>query len=411
MSNQAQFSVYSTGHSDEDNNANPVKQEFAKIFGISEAKAEEYIQKKKLIRKGLTQEQAELYQSKLEQIGMPTLIEPAITQAPAANESINKETAPPASEGFSLLPVDSEPEQGVSNVSGMKVKKGFACPKCDFEQDKAAECVKCGVIFDKLKEPSGSLRGERTSSTQTNSTQTNSAQTNSAHTKKDNANTRRHDSDEREGNVVIGLGAAAIVAAILAFVWKLIAIHTGYELGVVAWAVGGAIGFIAVIFGARGEVPAVACALLAAFAIIGGKYMIEQYYMEQVDSMFNGELREEIHAGYQEYQDEILAYQQIQHDDYSVKRFMSDYGYTNSDSVTEITDAELDEFRNDMAYAVADMDGMPDFEETMSQLQEVVTEEFASEASLASVMQNFGIIGIVFLFLGVGTAYRMVREA
>ena len=90
---------------------------------------------------------------------------------------------------------------------------------------------------------------------------------------------------------------------------------------------------------------------------------------------------------------------------------MSDYGYTNSDSVTEITDEELNEFRDDMAIAVADMDGMPDFEETMSQLQEVVSEEFASEASFTSVMQNFGIVGIVFLLLGVGTAYRMVREA
>lgn len=396
MSNQAQFSVYSTGHLDTDDSTNPVKQEFAKIFGISEAKAEEYIQKKKLIRKGLTQEQAELYQIKLKKIGLPTLIEPAITNAPAANESINTEVTPPASDGFSLLPVDSESEQGIPSTSGTKVKKGFACPKCEFEQNKAAECVKCGVIFDKLKESSRSIRGEDTTSSQTN---------------KDNADKRRSGNVESEGNVVVGLGAAAIVACILAFVWKLIAIHTGYELGVVAWAVGGAIGFVAVMFGARGEVPAVACALLAAFAIIGGKYMIEQYYMEQVDSMFNGELREEIHAGFQEYQDEISAYQQVQHDDYSVKRFMSDYGYTNSDSVTEISDEELNEFREDMAIAVADMDGMPDFEETMSQLQEVVSEEFASEASFTSVMQNFGIVGIVFLLLGVGTAYRMVREA
>ena len=271
MSNQAQFSVYSTGHSDTDTNTHPVKQEFAKIFGISEAKAEEYIQKKKLIRKGLTQEQAELYQSKLEKIGLPTLIEPAISHAPAANESINTEVTPPASNAFSLLPVDAESEQDISNASSTKVKKGFACPKCEFEQNKAAECIKCGVIFDKLKESSRSIRGEDVTSSQTI---------------KDNADKRRSGNVEREGNVVVGLGAAAIVACILAFVWKLIAIHTGYELGVVAWAVGGAIGFVAVMFGARGEVPAVACALLAAFAIIGGKYMIEQYYMEQVDSMF-----------------------------------------------------------------------------------------------------------------------------
>jgi len=138
--------------------------------------------------------------------------------------------------------------------------------------------------------------------------------------------------------------------------------------------------------------------------------MIEDYYIGHVESLFEGELHEEIRTEYDEYWADVEAYQQVNKDDYSVKRFMSDYGFTNADSVTEISDEELAEFRADMEFNVDAMADSLSFDETLNLIQSEYESEVDTHSTFSYMIQNLGLMGALFLFLGMGTAYRLVRE-
>jgi len=68
------------------------------------------------------------------------------------------------------------------------------------------------------------------------------------------------------GKSVAGLTVAAIVAGFFGLVWLVIAAVSGYELGIVAWAIGGAVGLVA---GAIARNPSsVYCSLVAGVALM-----------------------------------------------------------------------------------------------------------------------------------------------
>lgn len=389
MSSQSEFKVFSAGTTEPGHESASVKQEFAKLFGISDEKADSYFSGKKLIRKGLTQEQALAYQNNLKKIGMATNIEPAIALAAVSNEPIINATPDTASDALSLLPADYDAEQ--SQTSGtLRVKSGFACPRCNVEQSKSEQCIDCGVFFSKLAD---------------------TPDTNTAISNND-ARSRAQVEDlasDDGGNIVVPIIAAAVASLFCAFAWKIIAIQTGYETGIVAWAIGGIVGYVAVMLGARGEVPAVACAILAVCAILGGKYMIEDYSLNNVNSLFAGELNEQLKAEYNEYSFELQTFEAIDKDDYSVKRYMSDYGYTNADSVTEISDEELQDFRAEMAFRIQTMAEMPDFDESISLIQAEYEAQMGNQSTFSYMIQNIGVLGAIFIFLGLSTAYRLVQ--
>ena len=73
----------------------------------------------------------------------------------------------------------------------------------------------------------------------------------------------------------LGAVAGGLVGAVL---WAVIACTTGMEIGYVAWAVGGLVGFGAYALGGRGKAAGVTCAGIAAAAILVGKvFTIQQF--------------------------------------------------------------------------------------------------------------------------------------
>lgn len=389
MTSNAQFSVYSTGEAEDGYEASLVKHEFAALFGISDEKADRYFASKKLIRKGLTQKQATEYQVNLKKIGMVTIIESNIVQSKASNEPNTK-----AEDTLGLLPedhVDSTSNTGTSNQH----TKGMTCPACHIDQIKSEQCIDCGVFFRKLSNTAETTTGR-------------SEPTLNASEKASHQSSRRGQSDS--ANFILPVIAAGVTAIVLAFLWKLITIQTGYEFGIVAWAIGGVIGFVGASTGGRGEVAAVTCAILAVCAILGGKYMIEDYYIAQTDSFFDGELHDEMSSGYDKLNEEIEIYTAIENDDYLVKRFISDYGYTNADSVTEISDGELEEFRETMAFNIAAMEQVPDLQAALNEMQAEHEQEMGTDSTFSYMIENMGILGIIFIFLGMSTAYKIVRS-
>jgi hypothetical protein len=43
------------------------------------------------------------------------------------------------------------PVEGSADTSGASVLESMVCPKCDYEQEKARTCVRCGVVVDRFK--------------------------------------------------------------------------------------------------------------------------------------------------------------------------------------------------------------------------------------------------------------------
>ncbi len=75
------------------------------------------------------------------------------------------------------------------------------------------------------------------------------------------------------GNLVVALVAGFVAASIGAAAWGAVAYFANYELGILAWAIGGGVGFavgrVAGCVGLPAQVIAVCAAL---FSILGGKY-------------------------------------------------------------------------------------------------------------------------------------------
>ena len=77
-------------------------------------------------------------------------------------------------------------------------------------------------------------------------------------------------------DMIKGVVCGAIAGVICAGVWAAIAHFTGYELGLVAWLVGGGVG-LGVAVGCRGNTSALtgtAAAIIALASIVGGRYLV-----------------------------------------------------------------------------------------------------------------------------------------
>lgn len=92
------------------------------------------------------------------------------------------------------------------------------------------------------------------------------------------------------GLPILGALLAAIVGGV---VWALIAIITEYEIGIVAWAIGGLTGYI-VFYLAKGSVTSLHQVIAVIGSLIGillGKYFILGYYYENsISGIFNSEV-------------------------------------------------------------------------------------------------------------------------
>lgn len=94
----------------------------------------------------------------------------------------------------------------------------------------------------------------------------------------------------RTGLVIVGGLIAAITGGVI---WMIIAIVTDYEIGIVAWAIGGLAGY-AVVFLAKENVNTthqVIAVIASILGIILGKYFIlGYYYMDGISGIFHREL-------------------------------------------------------------------------------------------------------------------------
>jgi hypothetical protein len=208
-------------------------------------------------------------------------------------------------------------------------------------------------------------------------------------------------------NVVALLGGA-IGAVIGAAIWAAIAYFTNYEVGYVAWAVGGLVGLGAKLLGGRGAVTAAACAGLALVAIFVGK-------MGAVKLSLPGELREIANTvvtreTYDERLSDARAFVELKsEDDYPA--FMAEHGFVEGDDPSAVTPEELESFKQEVVPDLRDTAANPPAYEAWREAEIARFEGFAKDVSLAqAVKENLGVIDLIFAGLGLVTAYQIVAR-
>jgi chromate transport protein ChrA len=104
----------------------------------------------------------------------------------------------------------------------------------------------------------------------------------------------REDMQLEKNNIGMPLFGGLLAAIIGGVVWALIAITTSYELGIIAWGVGGLAGFIVAITAAKriNPVHQIIAVVASLLGILLGKYLLFSYYFngETLDGLFDSEV-------------------------------------------------------------------------------------------------------------------------
>ncbi len=405
MTNNASYRVSSNGDILSGFNTESVVESFSSMFGVPVDKASEFVSTKKLIKKGLTEEQAEIYRSKLTEIGIEVVVDctdvdaamlSLVDEAPA-NEAKNSEITQTNAESVAKPRAAQSAEIGLapadaplpSTAASMSSAAQMVCPKCKLEQNQADDCKGCGIIIAKYT---------------ANNTDQNSAEA------KQRLRERRAAAEKEDELSVAGFLMPVVVAILGALVWKVIASVFGWELGIVAWGIGGAIGFAAVMTGSKGQSIAIYCAVLALLAIMGGRYLAyTEYKQDYIDIFSEGGLMSELEDAASEWEREAAVIAEIADDDSKIRQFMVDYEYTEESKSVMVTRSELADFKEyTMPYLIeVASNGTEElFNISDSDVQELSAS--MEEISVWDLMQeDLGLLDLLFLFLGISTAFKL----
>lgn len=388
MEDNNKFKVVTSGQLLEGFDSDRVRQDFAALFKQDVTAVACYFSgADSVIKQDLDQHKALGYQRALQKIGLQVSLE-AMTTA--------------ADDGLSLVPTEEEQAEQASlaqtaepgEVVRVVAAGMMICPKCDHEQLAAEQCSGCGVYVEKVR----NVQEQQLA-----------------------AVTVEEDSESDEQDAVVMLEdspaehisptviAAATVAALVgAFIWKMIAVGFGYELGIVAWAIGGAVGFAATIAGGRGQLTGVSCGVLALLAIFAGKHLtVESWRADLADVMAAEEIWEEGEGEliFAEISEDARLYNELdKSDDASLRRFLVERAYSEVSDPAAVSPEEFESFYlYDEPQLIWMVENNPDYQ----QWQQYALQSLGDISSMEVIQSSFGFADLIFIFLGVATAYRL----
>jgi hypothetical protein len=216
-----------------------------------------------------------------------------------------------------------------------------------------------------------------------------------------------------EGNLALALFVGLLAAGAGALVWGAVSYFTGYEVGYVAWALGGLVGVSIVKLGGRGMACAGAAAVLTVAGIAGGKllgtrFVVEKEFQEYCAATFSKELHREVVA-------DASDLEQLGEDpsDEELQSFMVEHRYTDADSPEDVQPAELAAF---LATEVPNLRALHANRTSYQDWSAAQTarshQAFEEEFSLVQAnLDGLNGFDLLFVALGVSTAFGVVRRA
>jgi hypothetical protein len=351
-----------------------VHEAFAQLFKLSPEKSSQFLSAERIIKKEVDLKQAHLYKRKLENIGLVVRL------------IVNQPVVSVASQKLSLTPMEGEPvaeSEQLTEPTGVE----FICPKCAVPQTKGQFCIGCGVCFQKLAPPLAQP-GDESNAQPAEHSQTPTA------------------AETVDRLKIVSLLACGVAALLGALIWLGIAMAFDYELGLVAWMIGGMVGYAALLTGSRGQTTGIACALFTILAIFGGKYMtIENIQSQWSQLATSAEFQtDELHQAFEEEKQVATLYFEQQQDPQAVRQLMVDYQYSDAFEPANVSDEEIANFQT---YTVPRLSQLATGEATFEQWLTESVSLFQDLSTMEIIQEDFGFIDFIFLILGVATAFRL----
>ncbi|MEJ2621484.1 MAG: hypothetical protein P8163_14835 [Candidatus Thiodiazotropha sp.] len=348
---------------------------FSTLFKLPQEKTVKILGKRHTLKKGVSRDVAKRWKKKLQEIGLEVSLEP---QAPAI-----------ASEpGLSLVPIEEESDIPVTTHVVETATPSKVCPNCGSEVATMTDpCPNCGVYPHKVIS-----RPKPHANRASNSRDVEEFETTSM------------DADDSNNSLTMqGLIAGAAAALIGALLWKGITVAIDYELGFIAWIIGGGIGFAVAFSGNRGQAAAVFCGVMALVAILGGKYLFFSGLQNQVGEII-ADSSADLHLLYAEEMSDAKALAAV-NGEADTRQFMVDHGYSEASSADSVTREELDQFQNEITPRLVGFSDLPpSYDEWY---QSTIEENFESISPIDILIESFDFFDAIFLFLGISTAARI----
>jgi hypothetical protein len=382
------YSVITTGQILEGFDPDDVRKQLISVLRLKPAQAECFFEKPRVLKKDMTWAGADKLCSQLAKLGVSAKI-----QSPAP--SVASQPAEPK------LALQEEPalELVQDEADASSVQGTLECPSCQHVQAKSEQCESCGIWFHKFESSSVPTLPDS------------APKAIPAAMQADDSTLVSSDVPAEKGALSPAAIAAAVVAALIgAWLWRFVAVTFEYEFALIAWAIGGAVGFAAASAGSRGMQAGVVCAVLAFGSIVLGKYWMYSAFVDEFRGAISGamEVDEEMYDYFEEEMEDARLFVSGSGSDIFTRRFMVERGYTYATDPASVSEAELADFREYVEPELRDMaQNPPDLEEWQASSAESLDEL----SPWAMMREDFGILDIIFAFLGIGTAFRLASQS
>lgn len=414
MQDDALFNVMCTGNFKSASTPEDAIAAFAQLAKIDSQKAKAIIVGKRAIKKAIAHDKAYQLKTKLEKLGLEIKLQRVqpdtsglgLSLAPMEKPEATKASPAPQNEhatasGLSLAPLEvastlsaqdpkKEPEQKHASLSPNQM----VCPKCELQQPKAMECQGCGVIVAKAEALLNRSATEQSASRM--------------HPQQSDESGSNVDQDAEEAPVSTAkvFFAASVAALVGALLWQFVAVTFYYELGFLAWGIGGLIGAAAVYYGASGDNAGYLCGALALVAILGGKYLVASSFTDMYfDELQSTSSEEELTQMAEALSEQAQIIKNALASDQALREYLVEYGYVQETDPWAIDQAVVDANREEIELVFEDYEPMVNMysgDDLEGGLSAFATSEVFKD--------SFSWVDIIFLLLGVSTAYRMASE-
>ncbi|MBN1444162.1 MAG: hypothetical protein JXA90_15735 [Planctomycetes bacterium] len=204
---------------------------------------------------------------------------------------------------------------------------------------------------------------------------------------------------------VSGLLGAVIGGVLGMAAWAALAALAHYETGILAWAIGGAVGFGAVLLGGRGTAMAMAAGIIALASIFAGKVAANHFLITHESSKLLAGITSDVH---EEALADAEAFSRLVSGD-EHRAFMVARGFTAAQDPAQVTRAELEEFRSLNVPILEKVHAeSPDLE---GYRRIVAGHAFGDLSPFQLALEDLNFIDVIFALLGIGTAYGLVMKA
>lgn len=207
-----------------------------------------------------------------------------------------------------------------------------------------------------------------------------------------------------------GMNALGVVGAIIggmigAAAWAIIGYGTGYELGIIAWALGGLVGFGGTTLGKATRANGVMCAIVALLAMVAGKYATMYLLIQHEQRAAEEQLTEE---WFEECQRDAAALA-ARDDADGYRALLVERGHTDANEPAEVTPDEIQRF---VKYSLPRLQWInendPTYEEWRAyEIDAVAGDATAPAAIIDHVRKDLTAIDALFAILGIATAYKV----